>query len=381
MSTVAFGADADRALMQAIATLGRGRHYFTDNYRNIPRIFTSETLVVSRDLLAETYTVPRPVYPGEIIAGFAADAFPALDGYQRIFAKPAAQVLLSAEGDDPLLVSWRYGLGRAVAFTSDLSGRWGKRWIEWAAFPRFVAQMARWTMRRDSGEQLLPEFSWRGARGEILVDARDRDDRFINGLAMQASVVGPDAVTHRLTLEQTAPGRYRGAFEVPVSGRYYFNVHGNAADRQVGPKTFGFAVPYSTEYLDLEADLALLEDIAAVTGGEALSLSSRSLPAVLAPASDAITYQARVWWPAVWAALVLLLLEITVRKMTLPESWQQRLNKALERQTTGGPGYDELVADIARVREEHLRALDQGQTENRRDPGARARLYISRSGR
>ena len=49
---------------------------------------------------------------------------------------------------DPLLVSWRYGLGRVMAFTSDLSGSWGKEWVSWQGFPQWASQLARDTMRK-----------------------------------------------------------------------------------------------------------------------------------------------------------------------------------------------------------------------------------------
>ena len=77
--------------------IARGRHYFTDDPKNIPRIFTSATLVVGRDLLVEKTVTPRLAYPGEILEGFDAGALPPLEGYQRIFPKPAAQVLLQAD--------------------------------------------------------------------------------------------------------------------------------------------------------------------------------------------------------------------------------------------------------------------------------------------
>ncbi|MDH3452337.1 MAG: hypothetical protein OEN20_07950, partial [Gammaproteobacteria bacterium] len=178
-----------------------------------------------------------------------------------------------------------------------------------------------------------------------------------------------------------APGRYRGEFDVPSSGRYYFNLHGTAAGRQVGPNTFGLAVPYSTEYLDLGVDHALLEDIATTSGGRALAFSVRSLPAILAPANDAASYRARSWWPALLAALGFLVLEVMVRKIVLPETWHQRLNTAFKRQRATEPGYDELVADITRVREQHLQALNEGRSSRLHDPAARARLYLSRSRR
>lgn len=380
VSTVAFGGDADRTLMEHIAALGRGRHYYTDNPGNIPRIFTSETLVVSRNLLVEGDTVPKLVYPSEMVDGFAADAFPELSGFQRIFAKPAAQIVLSAGEDDPLLISWRYGLGRSVAFTSDLAGRWGKQWVEWPQLPKFVAQMARWTMRREGTERLLPEFSWHGSQGEIVVDALDRNDRFINGLDMQANIVNPDSNAQQVSLEQVSPGRYRSDFEVPEPGRYYVNLSGTAADVQVGPKTFGLAVPYSSEYLNLGADRELLRDIADTTGGETLALSIQSLPKVLLPSADAVNHQTRIWWPLVLGALGLLILEVMVRKIVLPESWRQRLMRIFNyggEENEPEPGYDELVANITEVREKHLKALNTGVRYRPEDPAVRARLYLS----
>ena len=61
-------------------------------------------------------------------------------------------------GRKPLLARWRYGLGKSVAFTSDLSGRWGRDWVQWKDFVRFAAQMARWSMRRRGSENLHAQF-------------------------------------------------------------------------------------------------------------------------------------------------------------------------------------------------------------------------------
>src|SRR5690606_39257307 len=119
ISTVALGADADRALMGRLSELGKGRYYHTDDPANVPRIFTTEALTLTRDLVVEGEIVPRRVSAGEPIEGL--DAFPTLGGYQRTYPKAAAQVLLAGPEDDPLLVAWRYGLGKSVAFTSDLS--------------------------------------------------------------------------------------------------------------------------------------------------------------------------------------------------------------------------------------------------------------------
>ena len=376
VSTVAFGSNADVELMEKIAAWGRGRFYHTEDPQNIPRIFTSETLVVSRDLLVEEVTRPSVGFRGEIIEGFETQDFPALGGYQRIFPKPTAQVVLHAKEDDPLLVTWRYGLGKSVAFTSDLAGRWGRDWVRWPEFGRFVSQMARWTMRRTGTERLLPVFDLNGQRGEIRVDALDRDDLFINGLEMRASIVDPDRHTSHIDLEQISPGRYRGEFAVPRSGRYYVNLSGSAGGLQVGPKSFGLAVPYSSEYLDLGVDYRHLEAIATTTGGRVLPLSNLSLDAITATKPRNASQFERIWWPWFLCALVLLLLEVAVRKIRLPETWLNRLSRGRVAEEDIEPAYESLVARIDEVRAQHLEALRHNLRYRSEDPAVRARLYL-----
>ena len=375
-STVTVGSHADRELMQRIAALGKGRHYHTEDMRDVPRIFTSDTLVASRDLFVERPTQPRLGYPGEILKGFQADALPSLGGYQRTYAKPAAQVLLLGPERDPLLVSWRYGLGKSVAFMSDLGGRWGRDWVQWPEFGRLVAQLARWTMRRNGNETLLPSFAWQAGSGEMNVDVLDADQRFINGLDMQATISGPDRASGRVALEQVAPGRYRGEFPVAQAGRYYMTVSGTDGELQVGPQTFGLAVPYSSEYLDLGVDERHLEDLAEATGGRMLPLSAASLAIVAETAANDARQGQRLWWPLVLGALLALLLEVAARKLDLPAAWRRhRQRRGAAARSAAEPGYAELDAAMTRVREQHIAAARDEMFYDPHDPAARARLY------
>jgi Mg-chelatase subunit ChlD len=378
ISTVALGEGSDHELMARLAHLGKGRFYHTEDPRDVPRIFTSETLTVAQDLVVEGEIRPRRAYANELIEGVG--AFPVLRGYQRTSAKPSAQVSLHGRDDDPVLASWRYGLGKTVAFTSDLSGRWGRHWVKWPAFSRFVSQVARWTMRRSGSESFTPQFQWHGQRGEMTVDVLDRDDRFINGLALEASLVDPARQARRVQLEQIAPGRYHGAFPVPQAGRYYVTLSGRDGERQVGPRTFGLAVPYSSEYLDLGVDQRLLRDIARIAGGSLLPLSGASLSAVTARAPEAPGALASVWWPFFVAALVLLVAEVAVRKVALPDAWLARWAQwrgVRQDAEAPEPGYDALRATIVRERSRHLAALRDGIHPNTDDPAVRARLYLA----
>ena len=133
VSTVSVGNDADVQLMADIAKEGKGRGYVALDPQTIPQIFTTETLLISRDLLIEKSVTPRIVSQIGPLKGIAPNHLPALGGYVLTYPKPRAELSMLVE-KDPLLVSWRYGLGRVTAFTSDLSGRWGRDWVAWQGF-------------------------------------------------------------------------------------------------------------------------------------------------------------------------------------------------------------------------------------------------------
>lgn len=378
MSTVALGIDANRSLMADLAHAGNGRFYYTDDPRNVPRIFTSETMVVSRNLMVERPTQPLLAYPGELAAGFGPGAFPPLAGYQRAFPKPAAQVILASPDQDPLLAAWRHGLGKSVAFTSDLDERWGREWVRWEEFSRFVGQLARWTMRRTGRETFEPRFHTASGRATLEVDVLDGDERFVNGLDLRASVYRPQGGVRRVRLEQVAPGRYRTRFEVPRDGRYYVSLSGTRDGLRVGPRTFGLAVPYSSEYRDLGADRELLAQLAAATGGRLLPLGAAALPEVLAQKPRASAARHRVWQPLLLAALLLLLLEVAVRKLHLPQALQARLaRRGLAGAGQAEPREEALRRRIHSERVRHLDALRAGGSAARDDPAVRARLHVA----
>ena len=132
-------------LMAEIAKEGKGRGYVALDPQTIPQIFTTETLLISRDLLIEKLVTPSIVASVGPLKGIAQGNLPSLRGYVLTYPKPRAELLMKAD-NDPLLVSWRYGLGRVMAFTSDLSGRWGKEWVGWHGFPQWASQTgARYT--------------------------------------------------------------------------------------------------------------------------------------------------------------------------------------------------------------------------------------------
>src|SRR5215467_3606648 len=70
-------------------------------------------------------------------------ASPPSKGYVRFEARPTSDTILLADREDPLLVRWQYGLGRASVFTSDAKNRWAANWVSWPGFDRLWANIFR----------------------------------------------------------------------------------------------------------------------------------------------------------------------------------------------------------------------------------------------
>src|SRR5690606_21629534 len=84
---------------------------------------------------------------------------------------------------------------------------------------------------------------------------------FLNFLSMGGSAVGPDLTAIDLKLRQVAPGRYTGEIPATNSGSYFLNI---SPGHNMAPLLTGVNVPYSAEYLDREANDALLKGLASL---------------------------------------------------------------------------------------------------------------------
>src|SRR5439155_1252519 len=197
-------------------------------------------------------------------------AVPPLGGYVATTVKQNAELVLMSHQEDPVLATWRYGLGRAAAFTSDAKSKWGVLWLRWGDFNKFWAQLTRWTLRSGSRSDTTAIVQRIDQTGEVVVDAVDGKGEFINFLDSQIGVVAPNRERSVVDLEQIGPGRYRGRFPAPQEGVYLVGMAQRKAERVVGSQLAGLVVPYAQELRDLGVDETLLGELAELTGGSAL---------------------------------------------------------------------------------------------------------------
>lgn len=324
VSMVSIGGGPDTPWLERMAKLGDGRFHFTDQAANLPQIFTQETTLIQRNYLIEERFFPTQEAISPILAGI--EAVPPLYGYVGASPKDTAQVVLETHMGDPLLATWQYGLGRAVAWTSDATGRWAGDWVRWAGFPAFWAQTARWAMGPSQDDAVETAVQLQNGAATLTVEARDANDAYLNGLAMTANVVGPTGEVAPLQLSQVAPGRYSAEFSPAEEGAYLIRVSGEGGDNEGEPgvaHTGGWVLAYSPEYEQIEASSRLLARAAEITGGRALETAvpeavfSHTLP------SEADT---RPVWP--WLtllAVVLLPLDVAARRLVVTRRDLERL--------------------------------------------------------
>lgn len=312
--------------MQEIARVGKGSYYNLLDVQNIPQIFAAETVLATRSYIVEEPFVPALTANSPIMRGI--EAVPPLLGYVATSAKPTATVILSATAqgfNDPLLAAWQYGLGRAVAWTSDATTRWAGAWTEWAGFQRFWSQVIRSTILEGLNSALEMRVEQREGRSVLIVEARDDQGAFLNGLDLSGSLVDPTLSGQTVRLRQVAPGRYEAEFDANREGAYFIRVAGGQGSAEAGlgvAQTAGWVLSYSPEYRLRETDTALLEALAELTGGRNVSDSAER--AFRRETSEVRGTASLAPWLLI-VALLLLPFDIAVRRVVITPTDLQKL--------------------------------------------------------
>jgi Ca-activated chloride channel homolog len=319
VSAVAIGRGADVRLLVDIARWGRGRFYYTEDAENIPRIFTLETQLVSKDSLVEQPFRPQLTAPGhEAIQDIDWKSVPPLGGYVATTVKSTADLVLMSHREEPVFATWRYGLGRTAAFTSDAKAKWGVLWVRWPEFNKFWAQATRWTLRRGSRSDVTATVHRMDGMGEVVVDAVDSQGDFINFLDSQVGIVAPDRTRTVVPLEQVAPGRYRGRFPAEQEGVYLVGSAQRRDERVIGSQLAGLVVPYAEELRELGVDEVLLREVADLTGGTALGEPRQ----VFGAGRRHSRIPVEIWPWLVVAVAVLLVPDVALRRLgPLAAAW------------------------------------------------------------
>jgi len=326
-SVVAIGQDHS-PLLADIVEQGGGRFHFTDSPEVIPQIFALETTLATRSYLVEEKFTPTLVGNSPILQGIG--GLPQLNGYVATSPKLTAQIILEGSiSGDPLLAQWQFGLGRAIAWTSDAKGQWAAEWIGWSDFARFWSQAVRWTIVESSRGLLETEVRLEGNEAVVRAEVRQPDGDFYNDLDMEVSLIAPDRTQQVVQLKQVGPGLYESRFLPEQTGTYLLNTTGREVDEVIANQTRGFVMAYSPEYGTTQIDQTLLPDLAAIGEGKVLSIDE---PALAFDRSVTPVQTGTPLWPlCLFLASLLLPIDIALRRLIFDGASVKRLIAWLRR--------------------------------------------------
>jgi uncharacterized membrane protein len=387
ISTVAIGTHgpAGSTPLQNIATQTGGRYYVVTNASTLPRIYQKEARRVARPLVFERQPgfSPQVRTQTELIQGIE-NPLPPITGYVLTTPKsnPLVEVSLVSPvptGPDvnPVLASWTYGLGKAVAMTTDAGKRWASSWTNWANYDRLMSQIVRWSMRPtgESGKFSL-NTDIRDGQVKVVITALDKEDEFLNFLNMESTVVGPDLKPIDMEVKQIAPGRYVGQFDARQTGSYLVMVSPGPGR---APIRAGVSVPYSEEFRERQTNEALLSAIAHTAPKKGVAGQVIDVSAQLSPeerlsrllATDTFRHDLEratstqsIWPLLVLVASCLFFGDVLVRRVSFGFEWLAPLATRLRDRILGRAPAVDVQVTIDRLRSR--KAEVSGQLEQKR---------------
>lgn len=307
LSVIGIGeeSDSDTQFLKDLADHGGGKFYITNDANNLKALFVEETDRLVDTSVKETDFRPDIAAPHHrMIDGVDYASAPMLTGYQKLDARQTAEVLLTAPEKDPLLVTWRYGLGQVVVWTSDAGTRWSKNWADWSGFNRHWTQVTRFALRTKAGDGTALEVDFSGSSPVARVMRRDAAGMTIEG-PVKLRLTG-DKGSKDLTLTAKEPGLYETPLDVPPAGVQTLQV----LDEQGKPiAEQRFVAPTSEERRHRAPDLDFLRDLAAKANGV---VDPTSLTAELKPSTTKDHY--RLWPFLALLGLVLIPLDAALRR-------------------------------------------------------------------
>ena len=372
LSTVGAGGGANPFLEQ-LASQGGGRFYDAPNPTAIPDIFLKETEQVSGQNIVEESFFPIQLASSPILRGLDA-GLPALLGYNGTTAKAAATTVLVSSRSDPVLAQWQYGLGRAVAWTSDSTGRWARNWVGWSGFTRFFSQLVAWTFPGEESGGIEASFVTTAAGTTLRVESVAADGTPRDFYATTVNMVDPAYESHRIELAQVAPGTYEASLGELAAGSYTLRVTQALAGAPSLGRTLGLVAPTPAEYRLLGTNEPLLAAIRTATGGGVVATTREAWAHDLGS-----TLRATELWP--WLLLLALLLwpldvflrrvQLTRRDLAAGAAWVRELPSRRRRVAARTAGTAEMLAAAERAGGASAReALLKARAEARAAPGA-----------
>lgn len=311
--------DCDAELLKDIARRGEGQISFSDDPHDLPRLFAQDTITVTRSSFVEEATAIKALPGLKMVTGASFSGLPAVGGYNLTYLRPRANLGIRTldEYGAPALAFWQHGLGRVVAATPEVDGKFTGPIANWARYGDFLTTLGRYILGSTAPEMADAKMTVRAGEGTIAVEIDPenppREMSKMMAVVVPPSTEGKPVIPLKLPLEWVSPTRLEARFPVNEVGKYRAAVRmGPSSVLRTNPVT----LPYSPEYAPRSGQMSgkeTLQCLAKISGGrERLSIETVFEPPIAAS-------QARlrdISLPFLIVLLVLVVLEIAERRLS-----------------------------------------------------------------
>jgi len=344
----------ERERMKTVADLTGGRFHDVRDPRELPAIYIKESRLVSKAFVhEETF---RPLFrKGEEkgpVESFSDKDLVDFHGFVRTTRRPSPLVNVPIETPKigeyhfPLLAFWQYGLGKAVAFTSDArsipagpedpAGKlfWDKDWAGSGEYTRYWDQLVKWSLRTEESGKFLEMETPRVEDGKVklVIRAHDKDKTALTNVKFEIGLTNPtfkdkEGKKTDVRFEQVRPGVYEAEMAAEEIGTYFITARASWKDAKGGMKSDSVrgavTIPYSPEFGQVRSETSLLDRIRAITGGNRYEDNAKALMDVAAsgvlfrPVPIAHQSLQPLWPWLVLLAAIALVLEVAVRRIAV----------------------------------------------------------------
>jgi hypothetical protein len=315
------------------------------------------------------------------------DSLPPSKGFVMTTVKENPLVEVTVQSNKPanypenstILASWTYGAGRTAVFTSDAGNRWNDEWMKWDGYDKFFSQMVRWAMRPVNQEgKFIVASEYKDGRVRVVINARDKNDEYLNFLNFNVVGSGPNLETIRFPIKQEGPGRYVGDFAADEAGSFLLALSPgkDAEGNDYAPILSGVTVPYSSEFRERESNQALLTTLASLhpKGGEPGKVLEGDLGKneiekltqtdTFRPTLPKAVSSTDAWPIFLLIAAGLFFADVFVRRVHVHFYWVGEWSKKLWQRIRGGGQEEQSDTRMERLRS--LKAKVGGDIETRR---------------
>lgn len=316
LSCVAIGSGCNDQLLNDLATQGGGRIFYSDNTTDLPKIFAQEVFLASNTYIVNEVFTPEVTSNDKIIREVVKDGMPELYGYVATMKKERSIDLLESFQHDPILSYWQYGLGKTVAWTSDVSGEWSAEYSNWDNTPLLWHNIIKLVSEDNGMEGTYANVEQNGNKATITYTTED----YSANTKVVAIVYDEEGNPKEIELDPTKPGVYETQIDTKDTGIYTINVQQREQDEIVSSINTAAIMQYSLEYR-FYPENTLLDEFAASTGGIFIEKPDE----VFKHSPEFVKARFNLWLPLLIIASLLFLYDIAVRRFHLSFSFVDKI--------------------------------------------------------